>query len=122
MQRVALLLAVVATLCCDLPFTPEGAEPFDPPAAFAEWWVEMESCSGIRGSFGSVRWFDVQHSFDAPNGEHEAGWWHAPYDVYLASDYETNAAYWPRLVKHEMLHVLTQSGRHSPLFAACGVD
>lgn len=119
MQRLACLILVIG---CATPFEVQDAEPFTPPAIFADYWAEMEACSGISGDMRRVTWYDTHDGFIGPNGDLEAGWWVAPHTIFLARMYETQQpAYWARLVKHEMLHDLLGRTGHPPIFVACGV-
>lgn len=109
MRWVVLLAALTA---CSNSFAPAGAVPFNPSADFAGLWQQMEQCSGKTGDMNRVQWFQVA-KLDTPDGKFHTGWWESPHAIYL-----TQFDSW--IVKHEMLHDLTQSPVHGPIFAACG--
>jgi hypothetical protein len=110
------LLALGLLTACTEPYDPvHGAEPFSPPAIYAEWWGQMESCSGTTGDFSAVRWY-TRESFDRPGRIATAD--HVtqqvvmlPALVLVAND-----------VRHEMLHLLIKQPGHPEEFfrTKCG--
>ena len=90
---------------------PHGAERFDPPAVYAEWWSLTEQCSGITGDLASVTWYRVPGASDLPfNGESSVGgiWYQQGNRIVLAGDQQLAGD----LVRHEMLHALLRSANH----------
>jgi hypothetical protein len=65
-----------------------------------------------------VEWYVIPGDvFATPEGP-RWGWWEPPHTIYIA------AAHWldERLVEHEMLHDLLQTGGHPPIFQICGIQ
>jgi hypothetical protein len=93
-------------------------EPFAPPAVYAQWWAEMEVCSGRTRGDRAVRWYRVETDTGLviPGlGDRALGFWR-PGVIYLAAP----AVGWRATVAHEMLHELLRDGSHaSPLFETC---
>lgn len=123
------VIAILATLCaCSLPFSPEGAQPFDPPPIFTTWWAEMEACSRTQGDLSRVRWLSVPTANMRSEDAVYFGYWVSPHTIYLNSEipFPTTgevpfSGEWrERTVRHEMLHALMGFG-HGPAFDDCGV-
>jgi hypothetical protein len=97
---------------------PESAVYFIPPAEWRAWWEVLESCSGRRGDFDSVRWFRVLSGEINVRGETAfAAWYERGNRIALTSETERG-----ELVRHEMLHALLQGGSHPAEYFAvrCG--
>jgi hypothetical protein len=113
LRRLLVLLALTA---CTEPYDPfYGAEPFSPPAIYAEWWGQTESCSGKTGDFSAVRWY-TREAF-------------AKLGTQAVADYAVQAVVMrPELVlvandvRHEMLHLLIKQPGHPEEFfrTKCG--
>ena len=89
-----------------------------PSPQYREWWREAEECSGLSGSFDTVRWYVVlTPGFILDRAGPSAGFVIRPTrSVYLASRF----AHRKDLVKHEALHLLLGRGGHpSPPFGKC---
>ena len=112
-------LVPLLLLGCAEPFAPPDATPFDPPASYATFWQQMESCSGLSGDMRRVQWFTVPGPISAPDGSHHWGLWASRHRIYLTADMAPEFINWT--VPHEMLHDLTQSGVHGVAFQRCGV-
>lgn len=112
-MRYAIVGLFLLAACGDSPMGP-NATPFDPPAIYRSWWVELEACSGLSGSIDGVRFYSA-----ASLGGELGHWYQDGNRIYLLeSRTETEFA-----VKHEMMHALLQRGDHPPeYFAAdrCG--
>lgn len=90
---------------------PDGAERFDPPAVYAQWWSLAEQCSGVTGDLTSVTWYRVPGAADLPfKGEGPVGgiWYEQGNRIVLAGDQQLAGD----LVRHEMLHALLRSADH----------
>ena len=109
-----LLFLVLLAACGDL--TAPDALPVDPLPTYRAWWAEVEQCTDLRADMSRIAWFHVDACFDPGDGECHYGMWLAPHTIYLAlPDVE-----W--LVKHEMLHDLTNGAGHDhPLFLECDI-
>lgn len=103
----AMVLAFLLLTGCDSilgPEIPEGATPYDPLPAYAEWWGEVQHDAGITGSLARVRFYEVQ----------SGPWWSDRYNrivhgiwlsdgrIYIAAGFTDHE----NLIKHEMLHEL----------------
>ncbi len=87
----------------------------DPPAEARRYWRELLACTHVRPKrgrgFESIQWHRVAgRQFVRPDtGRDVIGLWLRPGNaVVLAADWWDDE----RLIKHEMLHVLLQSGSH----------
>ena len=116
-RLVALVSLAAGSLACrDIvyrePTLPAGAEPFEPPAAYAEWWHQTEACSGREGDFRRVRWFVVPNAdYFVVDGRHYEGMWYSHFHyIALASAYVSYGL----VVRHEMLHDLLDRVDHPP--------
>jgi hypothetical protein len=127
---LAVALVCATAVGCETPFRPKDGVRYDPPPVYRQWWSTLEQCSGLRGDFSRVLWYEVPSApggwgFACPNGAQGAycsGEWHSPHTIMIAgpSDiYTPGYRYHAFTVKHEMLHDLTQSGAHGPLFTRC---
>ena len=87
----------------------------DPPAEARRYWQELITCTGVRPrrgrGFASIQWHRVAgRQFVRPdNGRDVIGLWLRPGNAVVLA-----GAWWDdeRLIKHELLHVLLQSGSH----------
>jgi hypothetical protein len=116
MRRQSLVLigiAGAAILACHVAdaTAPDGSAVFDAPAVYSRWWQDVEQCSGLTGDLSSVRWYM------APTGQSLTvkG---QPVDAYWASAgnfivLSTGTKYAGSLIRHEMLHALARSSRHT---------
>jgi hypothetical protein len=122
-----LTLALLAGACRQSlePGLPAGAVPFEPPAVYAIWWTQVESCAGfsglLSGSYSSVRWYQVPGAtaFFLDGPEPIQGRWSADGNtITLAGRLVDDSM----LVRHEELHALLRSGDHPSLYfvTRCG--
>lgn len=147
MRRFFLVFSWLAVGACTNPLAPQGAEPFIPPASFSHNWATVEACSHQLGDLTRIQWFVVpatatwQYNFPCTESSNGAcqGVWIAPHHIYVAAhvlaDSLAKVTYLLhtdgsltvdtvppfRVVKHEMLHDLLQSGDHPAAFTACRV-
>lgn len=112
---VPLLLAA----CLAHPFEPAGARTFSPPPPlYAVWWQRMETCAQITAPLDRIEWYEMPgDQFATPEGP-RWGWWGPPHAIYIATTHLSDE----RLVEHEMLHDLLQTGAHPVVFQTCGVQ
>ena len=120
-QRTRHLLSAVPLLlgaCLARPFEPAGARPLDAtPVLYADWWGQIEACAQVTAPMDRVEWYAVPgNQFATPDGP-RWGWWTPPHTIYIADAHSTDE----RLVEHEMLHDLLQTGTHPAQFQTCGV-
>lgn len=103
------LIPVLCLLASCSYFDPTGI-PESSPAIYREWYREVESCSGLRGDFDKIHW---QHSYNIKDGRVlYAGYWYPKHTITIRDDYALDE----RVVKHEAMHDLTQSGSHPALY------
>ena len=108
---------------------PPDAKPMDPLPAYAQWWAEVQSCSGLVGDEQRVAWFEVpadpaDGGFWCEDGpDHTcAGEWAEPHSIYLAgpsNHYPLGYVADEWTVKHEMLHDLVGHPGHPQVFDDC---
>lgn len=115
------LLRVIPLLwgaCLARPFEPADARPLGPPPPlYAVWWQRIETCAHVTAALDRVEWYEVPgDQFATPDGP-RWGWWAPPHTIYLAATHLSDE----RLVEHEMLHDLLQTGAHPVVFETCGV-
>lgn len=121
MTRLLPLLLLLAA--CDVSPTVVVANygPIEPSAAWAARYQELASCAGVRAMpFPLIRWYrsDVLHYREFHNEwETAGGVWLRPLDVIIRADKVDNVG----TAAHEMMHVILQTGEHTPAFLACGV-
>jgi hypothetical protein len=128
--RVAIALTGVAAVGCEMPTSPPpGSMSLAPPSVFAQWWQEVEECSGATGNLSLISWYQVpcksgETGFPcdvAPDGLC-AGEWIAPHTIELGGPNRFfpvgyQADEWT--VKHEMLHDLLDTPDHPVQFTNC---
>jgi hypothetical protein len=92
-------------------FFPDSAVPMVPPRPYALWWRLTEECAGIQGDFSSVVWFVVPGAtgFERGGRTYQGYWTPVGNRIVVAE----GAMLSGQLVRHEMLHALVGSGRHS---------
>ena len=105
----ALLLAACGT---DPSPLPPGATPMTVHPEYATWWQSTESCSGLKGNFASVEWFEVAgtSTFQSEAGPVVGLWTKSSGQnrITIAGDYVDNEL----VVRHEMLHALLSKEGH----------
>lgn len=115
---VGLSLGTAVALCgalttCRFPTAPPlppGAEVITPPAVYARWWAMTESCSGVRGPFQDVTFFEIPGVSDFESvGRRVVGYWTSAGDQIVLAG---NAVLDGGSVRHEMLHALIRIGGH----------
>lgn len=102
--------AVSAVEGCSWPTDlPSGSQLFIPPTIYTRWWEETERCSGLTGSFQSIRWFRAPGSNFTSQGEDASGSYSfSGHFVVLAGPHVDDGG----TVRHEMLHALIASAGH----------
>ena len=120
---LALLAALLIGACVHgTPFEPmaEGipadAYRIEALPVYAQWFAEVQACSGRSGDFSRLRFWAVpRSSWSGPDG-----------GIYLGMEYQGNiyvpydALGWPEIFKHEMLHALGYGNDHPPFpFDTC---
>ena len=106
-------------------------EPYSPKPIFRELWEEVSECSHLSGDFDRIKWFHVKGDIPChlyPTKKCNA-LWIRPHNVYLSDETVKFLEIMPTpkeysgaeyVVKHEMLHDLTQQARHTSIFRRCG--
>ena len=135
MMRFTLLLLAVLPACAgENPFAPRPAAgvAFQPRAVYAEWYVTVERCAGLRGDFSAIHWWVVGDSsvwYVRPDTTLPA-MWSPPHDItlggYAVLSARTDSAFlaWrAHVVQHESLHDLLRGDPFhlSPLWNHCNV-
>lgn len=122
MRYLALFIALAATACVSIVdtelTTPPDAMRGDPPAVYATWYAQTETCTGVTGDFGRVRWFTVpgERWWDPVWSQYVIGTFRLPHDIYVAESHIANID----VVKHEAIHDLLQGGAaDDPRFGQC---
>lgn len=127
-RRVAVLLVVpLFALACDdggisAPLVlPSGVIPFEAPAVYAQWWADVEACSGRTGDMERVNWFVVPNSkwFTIRGVAYDGYWFEYHHEIVLPSANVKDSL----VVRHEMLHDLLNDGEHPREYFVerCGV-
>lgn len=94
---------------CACAFDPTGV-PMETPAIYRQWYSEVEACSGLTGNFDRVRW---QHAPEIRQGTSRYyGYWYPKHTITIRDDSALNE----KIVKHEEMHDLLQSGDHPALY------
>ena len=121
--RWSTLAFVPLLAACDRPVAPllaDGAKRFQPPPVYQLWWEMTVQCSGRRAPLAAVRWYFVPGARTVEvNGDRHAGYWSsAGNSIVLAEE----AMLYGPLVRHEMLHSLTEIGGHprEEFLSRCG--
>jgi hypothetical protein len=92
-------------------FEPTGDEPMNAPAVYRQWWAKTEECSGRKGDFERIRWYEIPgHAFDCPSGRC-VGRWQSDGRIIVAGDWLQHEM----VVRHEMLHALIGHTGHPDL-------
>jgi hypothetical protein len=85
---------------------------FRPPADYARWYANMESCLGMEGDFESVRWLVVPAPWrgsDAVEGLTHGFWLREGHQIIVnAQEWQDSA-----LVEHEAVHDILSYNRDS---------
>lgn len=132
MRRVVLLLSLL--LACTEPGSirmPDATIVTAPlPALIMDsLWATDQACSSITttDSWQRIQWFAVvADSFAYDPGQYAYGLWVAQHTIYLGDmladqrfPLADDSMRFRLVIRHEMLHDLTQSGAHGAAFAAC---
>jgi hypothetical protein len=109
-------LGVLAVLSCAAPLgvIAPGAERYDPPVVYQEWWADVEACTGKAGNVTRVTWY-LADSIDCGDNLDVRGCWERPHTIYI----QRPGKYIEGLIKHEMIHDLVQVAGHGPVFDRC---
>ncbi|MEO8909835.1 MAG: hypothetical protein ABI408_06355 [Gemmatimonadaceae bacterium] len=91
----------------------------EPSAQYAQWWSDLEACSGMWGTLSAVSFYEVG-GYDFPVKGHDfwGYWFEDGNKIVLATAHAQDKT----LVEHEMMHALLQTGLHPALYfnGACG--
>lgn len=132
MRRLVLLLPLLVA-CTELgsirfPAATVVDAPL-PAAIMDSLWAMDQQCSGIHTteSWHRITWLAVAaDSFRYAPSEWAYGFWFSPHTVYLANmlsdarfPIADDSMRFRLVIRHEMLHDLTQSGAHGAPFDAC---
>jgi hypothetical protein len=100
---------------CSSPLDPT-AQPFDPPAVYRQWFIELEACSGQHRDFDSIRWY-TEPSI-VRDGIERGGLWRSPNTIVIRTDRTSLKL----LIQHEEMHYLLQARTHPPKYfnGVCG--
>ena len=107
MEALEILPALLLAGCV----APNTDEPFQGRPEYPAWYLEIERCAGVRGSYDALRFFYL------PDGDPRAG-------------VTKGTTIWLRypdsfsrlIVEHEMLHSLIGDASHQdPRWVRCGV-
>lgn len=118
MRRLLALACLSALGGCSLLTAPEidwfrDARPYVPEPVVREWWAQVEACSGLRGDYNRVSWFERD------NLTHESNRMGVTLGRADPLGYRVVMLVGHRLdqlrVSHEMLHLLNGPG-HGDVF------
>ena len=119
----ATLVAWFTVGCGDSFAPPPGSYAFQLPAAYRAAWDSVESCSGLSGDLGRVRWYAVPGQTFFVGATLTYGAWHPPHNIYVSEWAKDDSLGHYVTVRHEMLHDLLGGGRegvaHPPVFQTC---
>jgi hypothetical protein len=124
--RVSPLLAALALTSCALfngsfharSYPPvSGATVISAPSNYVALWQEMQTCSGLRGNFNDITWFQADSI--VLRREHYLGYWFADRNRIVIRADRLN---YDNTVKHEMMHALSKLHTHAERFfnGPCG--
>lgn len=109
-----LVLLLAALGCVPTEPLPSGAQPLTPPPVYREWYAATEACSGLTGSFASIRWYVMPgvEQWESAKGP-VVGLWQgrqegAVHYITLAESLVNHEL----VVRHEMLHSLLNATGH----------
>jgi hypothetical protein len=120
--RFALIMLASTLTGCLLALVklPVGARAHTPEAKYVQWWEQVEACSGRSARFDRVNWFVVPgaQSFAYRGRTVEAYWLSYRHQIILGESSVDDG----RLVRHEMLHDILDTGDHPREYFAtrCG--
>ncbi len=120
--RFALILLASTLSGCLLALVklPVGARPHTPEAKYVQWWEQVEACSERSAPFDRVTWFVVPgaRSFPYRGRTVQAYWLSYRHQIILGERSIDDE----RLVRHEMLHDILDTGDHPREYFAnrCG--
>lgn len=104
-----LLLTLLALAGCAT--EPPTDIPLTPLPAYPAWYLEVETCAGVRGNYDELRFFQL----DAHDPH--AGITYGSTIFLRKKDSESRI-----IVEHEMLHSLIgDGGHHDPRWFGCGL-
>ena len=79
---------------------------------YAVWWQSTEACSGLKGNFAGIEWFQVPNvsTFESQAGTVVGLWENSAGQnrITIAGEYVDNEL----VVRHEMLHALLDRAGH----------
>lgn len=123
MRSLASLVALAALLlasCTSVtaPAFPEDElVPYEPLPQYAQWWAQLEECSGVTGELDAISWYSGE-GFPIQVGDrlYYGIWWQEGNRI-AVQDPEDGPT-----VRHEMLHALLGVVGHPPemFVARCG--
>ncbi len=106
-------VAIVACLTACNHFTtgpslPSGSVRMVPPPQYQVWWDMVQECSGFTGSIADVSWYQLPGAISLPGSLVTGTWYQRGNRILLAGQHVLDG----ELVRHEMLHALTQAAGH----------
>lgn len=116
MTAVSLLTISCESATAPIPL-PAGARRFTPEAVFADWWREMEICSGKTASYAAVEWYVVPGEEPFNVSTHQGpvvGYWDPGANRIVVLEYLPNRR--APVIRHEALHAITKRLDHPSEF------
>ncbi len=92
---------------------PDGARQFVPEAVFADWWREMELCSGQTAEYAAVKWYAVPGEDPFTVSTHRGpvvGYWDPGSNRIVVLQYLPNRR--APVIRHEALHAIIRRVDH----------
>lgn len=105
MRYLLTVALLVSSACATFKTVPAAPSHLDAPPIYAEWYHQLEQCSGLKGDYKALDFYAAGSSFH--NGHHFNGYWELGSIVIMPAKLNDRAT-----VMHEMMHDLTKSTAH----------
>jgi hypothetical protein len=84
-------------------------ERMSPPLVYQKWWAQTEACSGLKGDFNKISWYDTPETTLIVDGEEATAYWSQGSNRIVLTHYVELDG---QVVRHEMLHALVKGKGH----------
>lgn len=111
MKKLALLLLMACHPLSTLDvLRKEGATPLQPPAWYEADWHRLEACSGLKGDFAAVSWYQSPQIAVA-DSSYRGGYLPKNHAIVILDNALNNHT----VVNHEEMHALLRGGMDHPI-------